>query len=224
MIEENITRIKEKVNKICNKAGRNPEEITIVAVSKGRTAREIEQAVSSGIANIGENRVQEAIEKYKQLSDLTNSKKIRWHMIGHLQGNKAKDAVKIFDLVHSVDTLKIAEEISRQAEQINKTQDILLEINVSGETSKFGFKAEETIQAVKEISKLNNLNIRGLMTIAPEGNSEEARHCFKTLRELMEKAREKNQQLEILSMGMTDDLEIAIEEGSTMIRLGRAIF
>src|SRR3989338_8454149 len=162
MIEENITRIKEKVNKICNKAGRNPEEITIVAVSKGRTAREIEQAVSSGIANIGENRVQEAIEKYKQLSDLTNSKKIRWHMIGHLQGNKAKDAVKIFDLVHSVDTLKIAEEISRQAEQINKTQDILLEINVSGETSKFGFKAEETIQAVKEISKLNNLNIRGL--------------------------------------------------------------
>ena len=224
MIEENIARIKERIGKICNKAGNNPEEITIVAVSKGRTAEEIEKAVSAGTRHIGENRVQEAIEKYEQLADLTNSEKIRWHMIGHLQSNKAKQAVKIFDLIHSIDTLKIAGEINRQAGKINKIQDILLEINTSQEASKFGFKPEETIHTIKEISEFASIKIKGLMAIAPEGNSEEARNCFRMLKELMEKINNLTNHLAVLSMGMTDDFEIAIEEGSTMIRLGRAIF
>jgi pyridoxal phosphate enzyme (YggS family) len=225
MIGQNISGIKQRILDICSKTGRSANEIIFVAVSKNRTAEEIEQVISAGITNIGENKVKEAMLKYEKLADLTDSGQVKWHMIGHLQDNKVKPAVKLFSLIHSVDTLKLAEEINNQAGKINKIQDILIEVNTSGEKSKFGFKPEETIQAVKEISRFACIKIKGLMTLAPEGNKEEARRCFRASKELMEKINSlTNQELTILSMGMTDDFEIAIGEGSTMIRLGRAVF
>lgn len=226
MIRDNILGLRNRISSVCKKTSRNPDEITIIAVSKGRNAEQIKEVTEAGIKDIGENKVQEAFLKYKQLSDLTKSKEIRWHMIGYLQTNKVKDAVKIFDMIQSVDSIRLAAEINKHAAKINKIQDVLLEINVSGEMSKFGFKPSEAVNVAGEISKFKNINLKGLMCIAPlVKNPEETRQYFRMLRELMEKINiSTNQQLTILSMGMTDDFEIAIEEGSNMIRLGRAIF
>jgi pyridoxal phosphate enzyme (YggS family) len=219
MIKENVLRIKEKITLACLKVNRDPDTITIVAVSKGRRVSEIEQVQTAGIADIGENRVQEALSKYKALCAERTS--LKWHMVGHLQTNKVREAVKIFDLIHSVDSVKLAREIDKQAVKINKAQDILLEIKTSSETTKFGFSPEEAASAIKEIAQFKNINIKGLMTIAPlVDNPEKARPYFRILKELLERI---NRQ-PILSMGMTDDFEVAIEEGSTMVRLGRAIF
>ncbi len=203
-----------------------PNEITIIAASKGRSAEEIEETIAAGITHIGENKVQEALLKYQDLSALTKSKQVKWHMIGHLQTNKVKDAVKIFDMIQSVDSIRLAAEINKHAAKINKIQDVLLEINVSVQMSKFGFKPSEAVNVAGEISKFKNISLKGLMCIAPVvKNPEETRQYFRMLRELMEKINiSTNQQLTSLSMGMTNDFEIAIEEGSNMIRLGRAIF
>ena len=153
---------------------------------------------------------------------------IRWHMVGHLQTNKVKDAVKIFDLIHSVDSAHLAAEIDKQALKINKIQDILIEIKTSPEVTKSGIKPDEAIEVIKEIDKFKNINIKGLMTIAPLADDpQKARPYFRMLRELMDKINALHvtpNRLHVLSMGMTDDFEIAIEEGSTMVRLGRAIF
>lgn len=208
----------------CSKANRNPDEISIVAVTKNRTSQEIKEAIAAGIGDIGENRVQEALGKY---NDIT-SQGIKWHMVGHLQTNKAKEAVNIFDLIHSVDSLRLALEIDKRATKINKIQDVLIEIKTSSEATKFGLIPEDALEAIRGISRLGHIAIKGLMTIAPiAGSPQEARPYFRRLRELRD---EINQllapgcQLQILSMGMTDDFEAAIEEGSNMIRLGRAIF
>ncbi len=229
MIKDSILKVRGRISSACSKINQDPHKITIIAVSKGRTVRQIKEAADAGITDIGENRVQEAILKYNNLIPNTqNLTPIKWHMVGHLQTNKAKDAVKIFDLIQSVDSVRLVEEIDKQAHKINKIQDILIEIKTSPEESKFGLKADEAVGVIKELTKLKNIKIKGLMTIAPiVDDPEKSRPYFKLLRELRDRINElrvTSYELLVLSMGMTDDFEVAIEEGSNMVRLGRAIF
>jgi pyridoxal phosphate enzyme (YggS family) len=219
MVKDNIAKIKERI----------PGHITIVAVSKNRTPEEIKEAVEAGITDIGENKVQEAISKIYELRVTGYElRKIKWHMVGHLQTNKAKEAVKIFDLIQSVDSLRLAQEIDKQAAKINKIQDILIEVKTSPEATKSGLKPDEAIEVIEKIAQLKNLRVKGLMTIAlVVDNPEKARPCFRMLRELRDKINRlgtMNHELRTLSMGMTDDFKVAIEEGADMVRLGRAIF
>lgn len=221
MVRENIVRIKERIISACFRVNRDPSGIKIVAVSKGRGVLDIKEALASGLVDIGENRIQEALDKFNKLKAEGSGPEIQWHMIGHLQKNKVKDAVGIFQLIHSVDSLVLAEEINKRAAKINKIQDILLEVKTSPETTKSGLGPDKVKEAIGEISRLKNINIKGLMTIAPLVNHpEEARSYFKKLREL----RESMNAAYILSMGMTDDFEVAIEEGADIIRIGRGIF
>lgn len=229
MIRDNALRIKERIRSACERAKRDQNSVAIVAISKGRTSEQIIEALQAGITDIGENKVQEALLKYRQLPAMNNeSSTIKWHMVGHLQKNKVKDAVKIFDLIQSVDSELLAEEIDRQAARINKIQDILLEIKTSPEDTKFGLKPDGAVEVLKRIAGLKNINIKGLMTMAPlVDNPEKAQPYFSMLRELRDKMvllSTMNHELSTLSMGMTDDFETAIQEGSTMVRLGRAIF
>jgi len=199
----------------CERSRRSVDEITLVAITKGFEAQVVRAALDSGIRDFGENRVQEAEEKIAQLKDLRPA--VTWHMVGHLQSNKAKVAVGLFDIIHSVDSIKLAEILNRRAE---KPLTVLLEVNVSGEVTKTGFSLGELAAAAKEIAQLTNLNLMGLMTVAPfVPDPEEVRPVFRKLRELRDSLG-----LKQLSMGMTDDFEVAIEEGATMLRVGRAIF
>jgi hypothetical protein len=228
-------------------------------VTKGRTIEQIQEVLGVGIRDLGENKVQEALLKYHKFeSSASLAQSARWHMIGHLQTNKVKDAVQIFDLIHSVDSLRLAQEIDKQAANIGKIQDILIEVNVSGETSKYGIMPELAPQLVKQISGYKNIRLCGLMTMAPVVDEQDkARPFFKKLKELRDKVYElrpfgaghgfesvslaqgfapqaekkdiraaqvAGYELRVLSMGMSDDFEAAIEEGSTMLRIGRAIF
>ena len=214
-IKRNIEQVKERINRACQRASRSPDEVTIVAVTKTVPPEAIAAAFKSGIGHFGENRVQEAVAKIEQLSEL--KPRPTWHMVGHLQSNKVKVAVEIFDTIHSIDSIKLAEIISHHT---RKTLPILLEVNVSGEASKGGFSVAEVEPALEVISKLPRLEIRGLTTIAPMvADSEQVRPVFRQLRSLRDSLG-----LEHLSMGMTDDFEVAIEEGATLVRIGRAIF
>jgi len=229
MIKENISKVKERISYTCSKTNQNPDSITIIAVTKARTAEQIKEAIDAGITDIAENKVQEAIVKYNDLRPTTyDLQPTKWHLVGHLQTNKVKEAVKIFDLIQSVDSIHLAQEIDKQAARINKIQDILIEVKTSPETTKFGLKPNEVIEVMEEIAKFKNINIKGLMTIAPLfDNPEKTRPYFRMLRELKDRIndlRATTYDLQILSMGMTDDFEVAIEEGSNMVRLGRAIF
>jgi pyridoxal phosphate enzyme (YggS family) len=226
MIKENVLRIKERIILACLKVNRDPDAITIVAVSKGRATTAIEQAQAAGIADIGENRVQEALSKYKVVYGERTP--LKWHMVGHLQTNKVKEAVRIFDLIHSVDSIHLAQEIDKQAAKISKIQDVLIEVKTSPEATKFGIEPDKLSRAVAQMSRLKNIDIKGLMTIAPlVDNPEKARLYFRILKELLERINRQpatgNRQ-PILSMGMSDDFEVAVEEGATMLRIGRAIF
>ncbi|MDD5409764.1 MAG: YggS family pyridoxal phosphate-dependent enzyme [Candidatus Omnitrophica bacterium] len=215
MIKENILRVRERIASVCARIKADPQKITLVCVTKGRPVEQVLEAVNSGIRYLGENRVQEAKDKYGQVPA------VEWQMVGHLQLNKVKDALKIFGLIHSVDSVELAREINKYAVKINKIQDILLEVKTSPEDTKFGFKPEALLDAYKEILSLANLRVKGLMTIAPAVDKpEEARQYFSRLRDL----RETLNPSWVLSMGMTDDFEVAIEEGADIIRLGRAIF
>jgi pyridoxal phosphate enzyme (YggS family) len=214
-IAANIERVKKRIARACQRVGRSPEEITIVAVTKTVEPSAIATAFKLGIRHFGENRVQEAVPKIRQLSWLEPPP--AWHMVGHLQTNKVKVAVEIFDTIHSVDSIRLAEAISRRTQ---RTLSVLLEVNVSGETSKSGFSVAEVEPALKVISQLPKIEIKGLMTIAPlVTDAEQVRRVFQKLRSLRDYLG-----LEQLSMGMTDDFEVAIEEGATMLRIGRAIF
>jgi len=215
MIKDNIANIRERVVFACSKAKTDISKVAVIAVSKTRTVKEIEEVVDCGITDLGENRIQEAGLKYKQVQA------VKWHMLGHLQTNKVKRALEIFDLIQSVDSLRLVKEINSQAEKINKVQDILIEIKTSPELSKTGLSITEASLVIEEAFKLKNIKIKGLMTIAPlVATPEEARPYFRVLREFRDKI---NKDF-ILSMGMSDDFQIAIEEGSNMIRIGRAIF
>lgn len=226
MISANLEDIRRRIELVCKRTGRRPEEITLVAVTKGISLEEIKEAINRGIRDIGENRIQEALLKYEGRGTKDEGRGTRWHMIGHLQTNKVKEAVRIFDLIQSVDSLRLAQAISMEAGKINKQQDILLEVKTSSEESKFGLKPEDTLAVFQEISRLPNLNLKGLMTIAPfTDNPEASRPYFKMLKELSEQTFGHPTGVQrVLSMGMSNDFEVAIEEGSTMVRLGRAIF
>jgi pyridoxal phosphate enzyme (YggS family) len=215
MIKENIERVNGRIASVCAGVKVNSDKITVICVTKGRPVSQIQEAISLGLRHFGENRVQEALVKYRQIPD------VKWHMVGHLQSNKVVDALKIFDLIHSVDSISLAQEINKQAYKINKIQDILLEVKTSPEVRKFGFKPEVLVEVCDEIIKFKNVKIKGLMTIAPEvDDSNEARPYFSKLRQL----RDQLNPGWLLSMGMSNDFEVALEEGADIIRLGRVIF
>lgn len=229
MIKENLRSVRERIAAVCLRLGRSSDSVALVCVSKGRLVEEIKEALDSGITDIGESRVQEAGLKYRQLSAIGYQlPAIKWHMLGHLQTNKVKDAVKLFDLIDSVDSLRLAVAINEEAARINKAQDILIEVKTSPEATKSGIKPDEAVEAVKRMSALKNINIKGLMTIAPlADNPEDSRLYFKILKDLFDRINKlatMNYQLSTISMGMSGDFEIAIEEGANMVRLGRAIF
>ena len=222
-IKNNLQTIKEKIKKAALKAKRNPEEIKLVAVTKTATIEQIEEAINAGVKIIGENKVQEAKEKYQILTADTE-----WHLVGHLQTNKVKYAIEIFDCIQTVDSIKLAKEINKRSLQFGKITNVLVEVNVSGEETKYGIKPEEVEPFLKGISDFSRIRVRGLMTIAPiEEDKEEVRPYFRKLRELSEEIKSKNikkVKMDYLSMGMTDDFEVAIEEGANMVRIGRGIF
>ena len=223
MIVENIEHVRENIEKACKKAGRSVDEVTLIAVSKTKPYTDIEEALKSGTLDYGENKVQEMCEKYEILP-----KNIRWHMIGHLQTNKVKYIVGKVAMIHSVDSVKLAREISKEAVKRNVTADILIEVNVALEENKFGITLENGIETVTEIAKLPGLNIRGLMTSAPYvSNPEDNRKYFRDLKQLCVDINSKNIDnihMDVLSMGMTNDYITAVEEGATMVRVGTAIF
>ena len=223
IIKNNLEIINEKIKKAALKADKNPEEIKLVAVAKTATIEQIEEAIKAGVKIIGENKVQEAKEKYQIITA-----DIEWHLVGHLQTNKVKYAVEIFDCIHSVDSIKLAKEIDKRSLQFGKTTNILVEVNVSGEETKYGIKPEEVVLFLKNISEFTGIRVRGLMTIAPiVEDKEEVRPYFRKLRELSKEIKSKNiknVKMDYLSMGMSEDFEIAIEEGANMVRIGRGIF
>ena len=215
MVSANVAEVRARIEAAAARAGRDPASVMLIAVSKTFPPAAIAAAVAAGARDIGENRVQEAEGKRAAL-DTTGVRPV-WHLIGHLQTNKVKTALQVFDILHSVDSLRLAEALSRHA---TAPIDVLLEVNVGGEASKFGFAPEETLRAVEQVVRLPNLRPRGLMTVAPAvDNPEDVRPVFRRLRELRDAAG-----LVELSMGMTHDFEVAIEEGATMVRVGRAIF
>jgi len=214
-IEQNVRNLQQRIARACEKAGRSPDEVTLVAVTKTVDAAAIEAAFNAGVRDFGESRVQEAKPKIEQLQRLKPG--ITWHMLGHLQTNKAKTAADIFDIIHSVDSLKLAETLNNCSP---KRLPILIQVNVSAEATKSGFQLPEVKDAVKQIGQLPNLEIQGLMTIAPwVDNAEEVRPVLRQMRQLRDSLG-----LRHLSMGMSDDFEVAIEEGATLVRIGRAIF
>jgi len=227
VIRENLLKIRERIASSCAKAGRLNAEVTLVCVSKSRSLEEIQEVLAAGIGDIAENKVQEALSHYKAIADRSYARQIKWHMIGHLQTNKVKEAVRIFDLIHSVDSFRLAEEINKQAAKIDKIQDILVEVNTSQEESKFGVKPGQLWELVKAIPELKNVRLIGLMTMAAQSaDPQRSRPYFRKLRELKEQINKLNgpDKLAHLSMGMSDDFEVAIEEGASLVRIGTAIF
>jgi len=223
MVSDNFREINRRINDACSRSGREPDEITLVCVTKEASLSNILEAIKDGITNIGENRVQDALIKYNSLKESN----ISWHMIGHLQRNKVKDALKIFGLIHSVDSLKLAIEINKEAVKQGKVVDVLAQVNTSGEASKFGIRPGEVLKLVEEITALSNVKLLGLMAMAPMAErSEESRPYYKKLKKIFDEINTKIPALKMkyLSMGMSQDFEIAIEEGANIIRVGRAIF
>ena len=224
MVRENLEKVRENIEKACKKVGRDPSEVILLAVSKTKPIEMIEEAIASGQKVFGENKVQEIVHKYEEIND--NS--IKWHMIGHLQTNKVKYIIDKVELIHSVDSKKLAEVINKEAQKKGIIANILIEVNVAKEDSKFGIMLEETEKYVRNISLLPNINIRGLMTIAPfVKDSEKNRIHFKNLYKEFIDINSKNidnVSMDILSMGMTNDYEVAIEEGATVVRVGTGIF
>jgi pyridoxal phosphate enzyme (YggS family) len=223
-IKENIDIILDRAEKSCAKSGRSFDDITVIAVSKTVDAEKAREAVEGGLDNLGENRVQELTEKYEKLKDFD----IKWHMIGHLQKNKVKYIIGKAELIHSVESLDLAEEIDKRAKKLDLTARVLLELNIGEEESKFGIRAENSAEFARAMEKFENIKVMGLMTVAPfSDNPEDVRWVFRKMKELFNEIsdmRLKNFEMRFLSMGMTNDFEIAIEEGSTMIRIGTAIF
>lgn len=222
-IKRNLEIIREKIEKAAAKSGRKFEDIMLVAVSKTVEPEKIIKAIDEGITELGENRVQELTQKY----DIIN-RDCNWHLIGHLQTNKVKYIVDKVKLIHSVDRYSLAAEINDRAKKIGKKVDILVQVNISGEQSKFGVSEKEATKLIRQIAELENLRVRGLMTIAPyTSNPETVRYVFAGLRKLsidIEKENINNINMEYLSMGMSNDFEVAIEEGSNIVRIGTALF
>lgn len=223
MIKDNLKRVKEEIAKACQKAKRDVDAVTLIAVSKTKPVAMLKECYDAGIRDFGENKVQEILEKYEHMpSD------VRWHMIGHLQRNKVKYIIDKVVMIHSVDSLRLAEEISKQAIRANLVMDILIEVNVADEESKFGVSEIALPDFVKEVCKLPGVCVKGLMTVAPYvDNSEENRQHFVKMRQLCVDINAQNidnENIIMLSMGMSGDYTVAIEEGATHVRVGTSIF
>ncbi len=222
-IAENLNRVRERMAEAAARSGRSVEAITLVAVTKTVPIERIQEAIAAGVKHLGENRVQEAREKIPRIDA-----DVIWHMIGHLQRNKAKYAVELFDMVQSVDNLPLAQELDKRAARVQRVMPVLIEVNTSGEPTKFGVEPAQALNLAREVDNLPHLQLRGFMTIAAlSDDMERVRDCFKQLREIFENARVKSWEratIDVLSMGMSHDFEVAIEEGATMVRIGSAIF
>jgi hypothetical protein len=219
-IRENLLRVMERIQKTARKVGRDPREIKLVAVSKTVEATRIKEAIEAGVSILGENYVQEAQKKIEEIG-----RPVAWHFIGHLQTNKAKYAVRLFDMIHSIDSLPLAEELNRKAERAGHVIKVMIEVNLSGEATKFGAEEERGFDIARGILNFKNLSLEGLMTMPPYFESPElSRPYYIQLRALKEGMARKGILLKELSMGMSNDFEIAIEEGATYVRVGTAIF
>jgi hypothetical protein len=220
-LAENLDSIQQRIRVACDRAGRVTESVTLLAVTKGQPPDVVNEAGKLGLAFFGENKIQEAKAKIPLCAG-----KLRWHFIGHLQTNKCREAVEFFEMIQSVDSLHLAQEISRRADQAGKTMPILLEVNLAGEASKFGYRPDTVLTELNEINTLPRLEIHGLMTVPLwTANAENVRPVFRQLRELKERCEQiLGAPLPHLSMGMTGDFEVAIEEGATIVRIGTALF
>lgn len=223
MLAYNLEKVKNKISVTAQNAGKSEKEITLIAVSKTKPVSMLQEVYDLGVRDFGENKVQEIMEKYALLpSD------IRWHMIGHLQRNKVKYIIDKVSLIHSVDSLRLAEEIDKQAKKHQLIMPILIQVNIAEEESKFGLSSLEILEEIKKISRLSHIKVKGLMTVAPfVENGEDNRKYFKLIKQLSVDIMNENIDnvcMDIISMGMTGDYQTAIEEGSTMVRIGTAIF
>lgn len=222
LIARNLESVRERIARAASRVGRNAEEIRLIAVSKNVEPSRILEAKTKSLTDFGENRAQELIAKQETLDE-----EINWHFIGHLQTNKVKYIVSFTKLIQSLDSLKLAEEVNKQAENVSKVQDVLVQVNASGEETKFGLLPEGTLDFLGSLSDFDNLRVCGLMTMAPLVKAELTRPVFRRLREIFEQAKQlklSRVSMDYLSMGMTNDFDIAIEEGSNMVRIGTAIF
>ncbi len=224
IIEQNLSDLQNRIDSACSRSIYKQEPVELVISTKYVEADFIRVLSELGISCIGENRLQATESKQEKLNDLD----LKWHMFGHLQRNKVKKAIRLFDLIHSVESVTLAKEINKESEKLEKNTRILVEVNVSGEETKYGLSPEEAIPFLREIDNLERIKVEGLMTMAPiVDDPETCRPMFKGLRELSEKIREENIQnveMNILSMGMTQDFEVAIEEGANLVRVGSAVF
>lgn len=223
MIADQLRAVQEEIQKACERSGRDPKEVTLIAVSKTKPVSMIQEAIEAGQTVFGENKVQELCSKYEELP-----KNLIWHLIGHLQRNKVKYIADKAALIHSVDSLRLAQTIDQEGKKHHRVIPVLIEVNVAQEDTKFGVSLEETLPLIEEIAKLSNVQIQGLMTIAPfVANPEENRPIFRKLKQLSVDISAKNMNnvyMDILSMGMTNDYQVAVEEGATMVRVGTGIF
>lgn len=225
---ENISAVFKKISHAAIRAGRNPEDIKLIAVTKTVPVESIKEAINAGLRIFGENRVQEAQKKISDLKSQISNSRVEWHLIGHLQKNKAKIAVELFEMIHSIDSYELAETLNKQAEKIGKVQKILLQVKLADEPSKSGMLKNNLLYVLSQVSKMKHLSVQGLMTMPPFfDDPEKARPYFnelRTLRDNINELRVMGHELRELSMGMTNDFEVAIEEGATMVRIGTAIF
>ena len=219
-VRENLLKVTERIEKAALNVGRDPEKIKLVGVSKTVETDRIKEAVEAGITILGENYVQEAQKKIEEIG-----RPVSWHFIGHLQSNKAKYAIRLFDMIHSLDSVSLAEELNRRAEQADRMMKVMIEVNLSMEATKFGTDEERVLSLAKRIQNLNHLSLEGLMTMPPYFDSPElSRPYYIALRELKERMAKEGITMKELSMGMSNDFEIAVEEGATYVRVGTAIF
>ena len=223
MVTENLRKVEKKIESACTRAGRDRNDVTLIAVSKTKPVEMMREAMQCGIVTFGENKVQEIVEKQKELTE-----PLDWHMIGHLQRNKVKYLVGKASLIHSVDSIRLAEQIEKEYAKADEIANILIEVNMAQEESKFGITSEETEQLVREIAKFPHIRIKGLMTIAPyTDNPESNRVYFRNMKKLsvdIENKNIDNVSMSVLSMGMTGDYQVAVEEGATLVRVGTGIF
>lgn len=223
MIKDNLQVVQSNIDAACSRSGRDPKEVTLIAVSKTKPIAAIKEAMDCGITQFGENKVQELVDKIETIPE-----KLQWHMIGHLQRNKVKYIIDKTTLIHSVDSYRLAEQIEEEAAKKDLVCPVLLEVNIADEDTKFGIKPEAVLDLITQISKFQHIKVKGFMTVAPYvENPEKNRVHFRNLRNLYVDIKSKNidnVDIDILSMGMTNDYEVAIEEGATMIRVGTGIF
>lgn len=222
-IHENLKQVRDRVAAAADRAGRDPEAVRIVAVSKTKPVSLILEAIDAGVTEIGENQLQEARAKYDQID-----RPVKWHFVGHLQRNKVKAALRFFDLIHSVDSLRLLNEINRRSAGLNCQTDVLVQVNTSGESSKYGVQPEQALSFIESVLDYGHVRIKGLMTIGPFApNVDAVRPSFALLRRLQEQVKSQRfdgVDMAYLSMGMTHDFEVAVEEGANIIRIGTAIF